>query len=625
VNPFRLILLAGALLLLEALIGGTRLVFALPGFALIAIAALTFFFGKPEGLAQPKWHCVVTTFLVFGWIVFRAFTSPVPYLARPDLYQVIACLLMYGAFAWFCTQTRERLWIFGFLLLLAIVQVFVGIRQFKYGDDWMPLNLGRAPYGHRASGFFVHSIHFAGYLEAIGVIALSLACWARWRLEARVATGFAALLCYVGVAISGSRGGYMSVAFSLLVFFVLSLWMLARMDRRKFGITLVAGVVAFVLAGSIVTGLMSRSQFLRARLAMLNEQFEGKWDIRIYNWQAALDQFSVSPVIGTGSGTHLYSGRFFRRPQIQSDPVHAHSDYLELLAEYGAVGGGLMALFLGSHLLSGLRGASRILKRDMLPVGESRDDNLALQIGLLSAVAAYIAHSAVDFNMHIPSNALLFSIIFGCLAQPRPVAPEQARPWGPGAVVPRVVLPAIALWMLGIAVYRLPGEYWTEETRKALRDRKFQAVPALASKAIRYDPRNPDAYFYQGEAYRIIASAHNIRTLRRTPFEQAVVAYDTSLRAFPQDENVWVRRGQALAGLQRFADAETSFLTAIQLDTNLGALYGYYAQYLRRVGREEEAEKQLRRGAELKAVNLERILLDSHDVHRLPLPGATDQ
>jgi O-antigen ligase len=625
VNPFRLILLAGALLLLEALIGGTRLVFALPGFALIALTGITLLFGKREGLSQPKWYCAATTFLVFGWIVFRAFTSPVPYLARPDLYQVIACLLMYGAFAWFCTQTRERLWIFGFLLLLAVIQVFVGIRQFKYGDDWMPLHLARAPYGHRASGFFVHSIHFAGYLEAIGVIALSLACWARWRMEARIATGFAALLCYLGVAISGSRGGYMSVAFSLLIFFALSLWLLARMDRRKFVITLVAGLVAMLLAGALVTQLMSRSNFLRGRLAGLTEQFEGKWDIRIYNWRAALDQFSVSPVIGTGSGTHLYLGRFFRRPEIQSDPVHAHSDYLELLAEYGAVGGGLIALFLAAHLLSGLRGASRILKRDALPVGESRDDNLALQLGLLSAVAAYIAHSAVDFNMHIPSNALLFSVIFGCLAQPRAVVPEQPVAWGLGAIVPRVVLPAIALWMLGIAVYRFPGEYLTEETRKALRDRKIQTVPALASKAIRYDPRNPDAYFYQGEAFRIIASGQRIRTLRRTPFEQAVAAYDASLRAFPQDENVWVRRAQALDGLQRFAEAENCFLTAIRLDPNLGALYGYYAAHLRLVGREDEVEIQVAKAVELKTANLSRILPDPNDVQRLPIPVAADQ
>jgi tetratricopeptide (TPR) repeat protein len=227
--------------------------------------------------------------------------------------------------------------------------------------------------------------------------------------------------------------------------------------------------------------------------------------------------------------------------------------------------------------------------------------------------------------MHIPSNALLFSIIFGCLAQPRAVAPEQARPWGAGAIVPRIVLPALAVWMLAIAFSRLPGEYWTEETRKALRDRKIQRVPTLAAKAARYDSTNPDAYFYQGEAYRIMGSSQKIRTLRRGPFEQAVAAYDAALRLFPQDENLWVRRGQALDGLQRYAEAETSFLTAIRLDPNLGALYWYYAAHLRLVGREDEVETQVAKAIELKSGNLSRILPDPEDVQRLPAPAAAGQ
>jgi tetratricopeptide (TPR) repeat protein len=201
----------------------------------------------------------------------------------------------------------------------------------------------------------------------------------------------------------------------------------------------------------------------------------------------------------------------------------------------------------------------------------------------------------------------------------------EAKAWGAGAIVPRLVLPAVAVWMLVISVSRLPGEYWTEETRKALRDRKVPRVPALASKAIRYDSGNPEAYFYQGEAYRIIGGAQKIRTLRRTPFEQAVTAYDAALRLFPQDENVWVRRAQALDGLQRYAEAENAFLTAIQLDPNLGALRWYYAKHLRLVGREEEVERQVAKAVELKSSNLARILEDPQDVLRLPAPAAADQ
>jgi tetratricopeptide (TPR) repeat protein len=104
-----------------------------------------------------------------------------------------------------------------------------------------------------------------------------------------------------------------------------------------------------------------------------------------------------------------------------------------------------------------------------------------------------------------------------------------------------------------------------------------------------------------------------------------VAAYDAALRAFPQDENVWVRRGQALDGLQRYAEAETCFLTAIELDPNLAALYWYYAAHLRRVGREADVDVQLTKAIQLHAANLSRLLSDPSDVHRLPPPDANDQ
>ena len=52
-------------------------------------------------------------------------------------------------------------------------------------------------------------------------------------------------------------------------------------------------------------------------------------------WKAAIDQAKMNPVVGTGAGTYQYLARLFRPPFTQSDPVYAHNDYLQLLAEYG--------------------------------------------------------------------------------------------------------------------------------------------------------------------------------------------------------------------------------------------------------------------------------------------------
>jgi hypothetical protein len=47
--------------------------------------------------------------------------------------------------------------------------------------------------------------------------------------------------------------------------------------------------------------------------------------------------------------------------------------------------------------------------------------DLALHVGALSACCALLAHSLVDFNLHIPSNALLFLIQSGLATSAAPV------------------------------------------------------------------------------------------------------------------------------------------------------------------------------------------------------------
>src|SRR5262249_52683407 len=111
-------------------------------------------------------------------------------------------------------------------------------------------------------------------------------------------------------------------------------------------------------------------------------------------WRIFLDH----PVTGTGLGTlptvfpayeSLYDGKFVN---------HAHNDYLEVLSETGAVGGACGAVFIGMLLFVSLR---QLLQRDQ-PFAA------ALHLSGLVACVGLLVHSFVDFNLHIPSNALLF-------------------------------------------------------------------------------------------------------------------------------------------------------------------------------------------------------------------------
>ena len=108
--------------------------------------------------------------------------------------------------------------------------------------------------------------------------------------------------------------------------------------------------------------------------------------------------FLDHPVLGTGLGTLQET---FPRYETLYDGLvvnHAHNDYVEALAETGIIGGILGVAFLV------------ILFREAW-IRLQRAKNLmdlAFHVGAFSACCGLLVHSFVDFNLHIPSNALLF-------------------------------------------------------------------------------------------------------------------------------------------------------------------------------------------------------------------------
>ena len=596
--------------------------FSLPAYGILAVAALLTVFRPTRRLSGPDFSCLVVSAVFFLYVLVRAALSPVPYLWWTDFLMVLACLVVYLLTSFHITAARDRTVVLIVLLVIALAELLVGLRQFSQGDNWMPFGFLRADSGKRASGMFISSIHLAGYLEAVGVIALSCACWSAWKTWARALAGYLALLCYMGVAITGSRGGYLSSVFSLLAFAALSLWMQRKANPGRFTGFAILSAIVFGTVAAIAIMLMNQSDLIRYRLELIGPQFSGtQLDIRIYNWQAALDQFRVSPVIGTGAGTHLYFGRLFRRPQIQADPEHAHSDYLELLAEYGLIGAIGMAAFLFVHLRSSLRGASALALREFADPFTPRKSNvLALQLGALSAIAAYLAHSVVDFNLHIPGNALVFAFIFGIAANPDENASGEPQPGL--ARMQRWALPSLGIAICAWGLPKLQGEYWCEQARVALRDGRYDDAIELGKKALSHERRNPFIYLHIGEAHRASAVAMPIRSMAQQHYEAAIGNYRKGLELFPQDETFWVRLGQALDGLRDFSGAEAAYRTAIELDPNLGVLHAYYAAHLNSRGREAEAEAELAKGQALTAENLSLI---GNSTLPKPEPGPPNQ
>jgi hypothetical protein len=426
-------------------------------------------------------------------------------------------------------------------------------------------------------------------------------------------------MCYAGVAITGSRGGYLSTAFSIVVFAVISLAVIRKGLPHRYPGALIGAIVAIVLVITGAVFLMNRSTLLQTRLSTIPQQFDTKkQDVRIYNWQEALDHFRVAPLVGTGAGTHLYYGRLFRRPQLQADPIHAHCDYLELIAEYGIVAAVGMAAFLFVHIRHGFRTVSALIRHHLLTEGRYhpiRGEALALQIGALSAVGAYLAHSAVDFNLHIPGNALLFAFIFGVLANPNLTQVQVPASGWLGAF--RVALPALGALMAAVGLTKWPGEYWCEQARVALRKREFDGSIRLGEKALTLEKRNPDLYFHLAGAYAGRGITTRDETARAVSFDAAEGAARRGLAIFPHDEHAMIRLAQILRYQGRYQEAGETFRKALELDPNLAILHAIYARHLASVGRLEDAKEELAISASLASLNVAPFIEDTP----LNLPG----
>lgn len=583
-------LVALAFIVAEALIGGTRLLFSLPSLGLLAAAALLNLLSwRAPGRAAHA-GCLIVTGVFAGWIVTRAAFSPVGYLARTDLCLLLGALLVYLLTATALTRSRPRLALVFVLLGIALAQTGLGAWQHFRGERFALFGvLEPEDFGTRASGFYICPNHLAGFLEVTALFGFALACWSRRAIWLRTLAAFGGVASLFGLALTGSRGGYLSATAGLAVFAGLSLLVIAKAgDRRAWGGALAGlALIGLVLGGF---GLVLRhQQALQVRVAKLIPRD----DVRTHLWDAAWQQAKLQPLTGTGAGSYEYFARQFRSVFLQADPVHAHNDWLQLLAEYGVIGLLAALVFLGAHAWRGLRDV-----RERLAGGFAgalpQSDRLALTLAALSAVATYAVHSFIDFNLHIPANAMLLAFAFGLLANPGGTPAPSAPADGRAGLFARLALPAAALWIAAVALPTLPAEFRAEQARAALREERFADAIAAARAGLKVDPKNPFLWRHLGQAHAALGEAA-AGPAARAAFADAALAFENGLILYPRDQWLLVGLGESLDQLGRFAEAEPVFRRAVEWNPASFTVRYHYATHLRLSGRLAEAEAEYKK------------------------------
>jgi O-antigen ligase len=250
-------------------------------------------------------------------------------------------------------------------------------------------------------GPYVNHNDYAGLMEMLIPVSLAyIVCRSR-QGGLKPLLVFGVMLAIVSVLLSGSRGGCIALLSELAALAGTIVWLRPRAERLRYA---GAGLIAMLMVAALAVWLGGSSVSTRLiSIAGLTHSPEVTLGNRLVVGRDTLRMFRDHPWLGTGLGSFAVV-----YPQYQSFPTdtvyeHAHDDYLEALAETGVLGGGLVlfavVLFFRETCI-GLRARLR--------TGAGW-----IQHGAALGCCGIMVHSFVDFNLHIPANALWFAFLLG--------------------------------------------------------------------------------------------------------------------------------------------------------------------------------------------------------------------
>jgi len=361
--------------------------------------------------AKIRWSPLNWPFLaliLIGLLQFSLHGTAYAFLTRTELLRFAAYFVVFFLLAQaFCRRTEfEALaW---FLIFFCFAVSLLGIVQrFTAGKEiyWMSsLNVQNDSFGP-----FVNRNHFAGFVELTLPAGLGLMIFRGVRRELFPLLVLLTIVPVSALVLSGSRGGIVGFVFELCV-----LGLLARVRRKDEAPKIaVLGIVA--LAALALIGWVGADNAIQrfSAVSKVDLTFSRRASMARDTNRIFLDH----PVKGIGLGalTAVYP-----RYETSYDGLvveHVHNDYLEGLAETGVAGG-----------LCGLAFLWLLFRESRRSFTASQGHfSRGLHAGAIAAVAGLLLHSFMDFNLHIPSNALLFLLqVF--LATSIPLPPRARDP-----------------------------------------------------------------------------------------------------------------------------------------------------------------------------------------------------
>lgn len=351
-------------------------------------------------------HPITIAIIVnMAWILFTSFTSmekvvSIKFFLSRSWFLVVFYFLTVVLFRK-TEYIKNYLW--AYMIPLAFVIIFTLIKHSE--DDFSQIS----SFEVMAPFYIAHGI----YAAAIAFFVPILFIWTvfGFKLKLNFATLLVAifflLLFTLGVVLSYTRAGWLSLAaaaaFGALLVLRFRLWHML----------VVLGIVAsFVLVNfdDIFFQLYQNKQnsaegFEKHLESVSNVRNDVSNLERVNRWAAAINMAEEKPLLGFGPGAYSFTYAPYQNPEFKTpittafgDQGHAHSEYLNPLAESGWIG-----------LLTFLAILFFVFKRGLHLVYHGRTFEIKMMsAGMLLGLVTYLAHGFLNSYSEQDKIAVLF-------------------------------------------------------------------------------------------------------------------------------------------------------------------------------------------------------------------------
>ena len=305
-------------------------------------------------------------------------------------------------------QFRQLIYIIiGIATFLSIFGIFkwIGVNPFPwwdYSDLKYSADLLSSTYGN-------HN-HLAGYLEMAIPLILGLFLTGL-RGGKLIFMIFLVFIMIAALILSLSRGGWIG-SLGGVAFMAVMLLIDRHFRKKKLIAALTCGFLAVALLVLSATPVVERIRTFEQKAEI--QSLSG----RVIVWDGVVDMILDHPLLGTGPGTFATVFTQYQPPGFLHRNFMAHNDYLHFGSELGL---SFFAIIVWMIIALYKKGFQKLKNPSRFVRG--------FTIGAMSGITAIIIHSISDFNLHIPANAILFTVLAAMIAAPLPEHDHKTIFW----------------------------------------------------------------------------------------------------------------------------------------------------------------------------------------------------